>query len=357
MKNMINRTTDITGAIICPKDINHRIASIFPDSAILDLQFNIVGISQNILEATGYTRDYIIGKQVTIFSGNSDFKVRLRSWLRPGYFGEQTIEMRCMNGETRSYSISGFYMGLIADVNGLIVVKFKNLEEAHQAKRELVAKTQELDDFIYASSHSLRGPLATMKGLINLANATQNHAEIAFLVQQLGVFADKLDDKLHRLIYVAESDKCPLENLSIQSIFNTLSSSIQESSIDFPITFCCPVNDQQQIVDKGSDIVSLLNNLVLFFSQQPKKQENLLVLDILVGLSATEIMIRSQGFLFSESLVERIGNVNFGYSEILNFPDLLNYYAAKKIMLKLNGCVQFMLISSEEVVVLMTIPR
>lgn len=343
--------------IISGQDINYRIASIFPDSAILDLQFNIVGISQNILEATGYTRDDVTGKPVAIFSAGRDFKAALETWLVPGYFGEQTIELRCMNNETRRYSVSGFYMGLIADVNGLIIVKFKNLEEVHQAKRELVAKSQELDEFVYTSSHSLRGPLATMKGLINLANTTQNPGEIAYLIQQMGVFAEKLDEKLHQLIYVAESDKAPTEDLSIQLIFNTLSASLQESSIDFPVDFRCPVYDSQQLVDRGSDILSMLNNLALFFSQQPKNRVNLLVLDILSGSSATEIMMRCQGFLFSESLVEKIGNVNFGYWEILNIPELLNYYAAKKIMRKLEGTVQFMHISSDEVVVLMTIPK
>ena len=351
---------DITQSILYSHDINQRIGTIFPDSAILDLQFNIISISHNILEATGFDSNEIKGNSVSILSSTPEFRKKLEAWLMPGYFEDQSIEVRCKNSRMLTYTISGFYMGLIADINGLIVLKFQNQDEIRLVNQELAAKTQELDDFVYASSHSLRGPLATLKGLINLATLTQKQEEIAFLLQQMTTFADKLDDKLHHLIYVAESDKNQVSDTkesSIQSIFLTLSKSIREASVDFPVDFCCPVFDQQQVIEKGQEIFSMLKNLVLFFCQQPKNKENMLVLDIHSGSSATEIMICSKGFLFSDSLIEKIENVNFGYSEILNFPELLNYYATKKIMNKLNGNVQFMLLNAEEVVVLMTVPR
>ncbi len=357
---MSESKTDITQSVISPLDIHNRIGSIFPDSAVLDIQFNIVSISQNILDVTGYQLGEIKGCSVSVFSATSDFKLLMENRLQSGYFEEQPFDLRCKNGETLHYRISGFYMGLIADINGLIVLKFKNQDEIFQINRELKAKTKELDDFIYASSHSLRGPLATLKGLINLISVTTKQEEVDFLVKQMNVFADKLDEKLHQLIYVAESDKTPksdVDHLTIQSISQSLIASAQEASIDFPVTFYCPVADQTQVVEKGQEILSMLNNLVLFFCQQPKTKENVLAFDSLSNNCATEIMIRSKGFLFNDLLIEKIKNVNFGYSEILNFPELLNYYATKKIMHKLNGNVQFMLIASDEIVVLMTIPR
>lgn len=352
--------TDITQTIISSQDINHRIGAIFPDSAVLDLQFNIISISHNILGATGYSSNDLKGKPVEILTESRDFKRTLEGWLLPGYFEEQSVNVRCKDSQILSYSISGFYMGLIADLNGLIILKFKNQDEVTEANRELAAKSLELDDFVYASSHSLRGPLATLKGLINIATLTTEPEEVTFLLKQMGLFADKLDEKLHHLIYVAESDKSPDSESgakTIQSIFETLSASIQEASIDFPVDFCCPVVDQQHTIEKANEILSMLNNVVRFFCQQPKNEGNLLVLDIHSSSSATEIMICSKGFMFSSELIDKIANVNFGYSEILNFPELLNYYATKKIMNKLNGNVQFMLLNEKEVVVLMTVPR
>jgi len=357
---MIEKQSDITQTIISTLDINDRIGSIFTNSAILDTQFNIISISLNIMDTMGYTRADIQRKPVSIFNTAIDFKELLEHRLLRGFFEEQPFEMRCKNGETITYSISGFYMGLIADVNGLIVLKFGEAEEIGLINEELQAKTRDLDDFIYASSHALRGPLATLKGLINLMSITQDSKEIEFLAKQMNVFAERLDEKLHQLIYVAESDKNPtpvLHSFSIQSIFESLSVSIGESSVDFPVRFSCPVVDREQLIENGELVLSMLNNMTLFFCQQPKTERNRIVFDALQNSGACEIMIRARGFLFNDSLVERIKNVNFGYSEILNFPELINYYAAKKIMLKLKGNVQFMIISSDEVVVLMTLPR
>jgi hypothetical protein len=352
--------TDITQSIISSLDINQRIGSIFTDAIILDTQFNIISISNDILETTGYITSDVHRQPISFFSASYDLKAALKEQLLPGYFEQQTFDILCKNGDTIPYSIAGFYMGLITDINGLIVLKLKNLEEIQKVNKELADKTSELDDFIYASAHSLRGPLATLKGLINLMSVTKKQGDIDFLIKQMNVFADRLDDKLHQLIYVAESDKIPTsgpESVSIQSIFQGLSNSIQEASIDFPVNFSCPVEDRQQAVDKGEMVLSLLNNLVLFFCHQPKKEENSLVLDVLANSSATEIMIRSKSFLICDSLIKKIKDVNFGYAEILKFPELINYYAAKKIMNKLGGDVQFMLVAYDEVVILMTVPR
>lgn len=354
------KISDITQCVISTHDINDRIGSIFTNSAILDTQFNIISVSLNIMEAMGYTRTDLQRKPVSLFNTAIDFKELLEHRLLPGYFEEQPFEMRCKNGETATYSISGFYMGLIADVNGLIVLKFRDVEEIDSINEELQAKTKDLDDFIYSSSHALRGPLATLKGLINLISLTKDQSEIEFLAKQMNVFAERLDEKLHQLIYVAESDKNPtpvLHQLSIQSIFESLSLSIGESSVDFPVRFSCPVVDREQLIENGELVLSMLNNITLFFCQQPKTERNRLVFDALQNSCACEMMIRARGFAFSDSLVERIKNVNFGYSEILSFPELINYYAAKKILLRLKGTIQFMLIASDEVVVLMTVPR
>jgi PAS domain S-box-containing protein len=357
---MIENKTDITQSIISTHEVKHRISSILHDSVMLDVQFNVVTVSQNILDATGYTADDLHGKSVSVFSSTFDFRNLLEEQLRPGYFDERYFSIESKNGEQIPYLVKGFYMGLIADVNGLIVLKFKNLNETHRINTELTAKTKELDEFIYASAHALRGPLATLKGLINLAGTAKEKEEMDFLIKQMGVFAERLDERLHQLIYVSEADKTPQlasEDLDIKTIFKLLTICVDEASFDFRVDFRCSAIDQTQIFEKGNLILSILNNLMLFFCQQPKRKDNKLVFDALSSSSATEIMIRSKGFLFNESLIEKIKNVNFRYSEILNFPELINYYATKKIMNKLNGTVQFMHISRDEVVVLMTVPR
>src|SRR6187551_456230 len=132
--------TDITQSIISTLDINQRIGSIFPDAIILDTQFNIISISNDILEAIGYITCDVSRKSISIFSASLDLKAALKEQLLPGYFEQQTFDILCKNGDIITYSIAGFYMGLITDVNGLIILKLKNLEEIKKVNKELAAK-------------------------------------------------------------------------------------------------------------------------------------------------------------------------------------------------------------------------
>jgi hypothetical protein len=351
--------TDITQRLISRSDIRQRIGSIFPDSIILDNQFNFVSISQNILEATGYCREELHGKSVAAFSRKNDLKKLLQEKLLHGFFEEEQFEICKKNEGSIIYGISGFYMGLIAEINGIIVLKFKNLDEINLMYDRLEAKTTELDRFVYLSAHALRGPLATMKGLINLSKTTTSPAEQNFIMSQLDIFADKLDDKLHKLIHFAESDKgyeSSVHELSIEAVCEALKKSISESSVDHPVQFQHEEIDQTLILENGEVVLSLLRNLVLFFCNQSKVKDNQLLMDIHSSASATEFFLSARGFTLEDSVKEKLITSNFGYSEILNYPELINFYSAKKIVFKLRGDIQF-IISSSGMFVLITVPR
>ena len=59
----------------------------------------------------------------------------------------------------------------------------------------------------------------------------------------------------------------------------------------------------------------------------------------------------------SDLLREKLSTTNFGYSEILLHQELVNCYAAKKIIFKLRGDIHFVINAIHEVVILITIPR
>jgi signal transduction histidine kinase len=352
--------TDITRRIISIGEIRQRIGSIFPDSVILDNQFNFVSISQNILDATGYNRFELLGTSVSRLANTYDLRSHLEEKLRSGFFEEETLDIASKDGGKIVYSISGFYFGLITDINGLIVLKFKNLDEISLTYERHETKINELDNFVYLSAHALRGPLATIKGLINLSKSTKDINEINLFVQQMETFADRLDDKLHRLIFFAESDKgyeSYDQEIALESICKTLAAEINEVSIRQSIHFKCEAFDKSICFQNGEVTLSLLRNLVSFFCQQPTTTDNLLLLDAHANASAMEIILRAKGFLLSESIREKIKATNFGYSEILSYPELINCYAAKKAIFRLKGSIQFILTSSVDVVVLITFPN
>lgn len=351
---------DITRHVISSEAVRDQISSLFPDSVIVDNKFQFISVSQNILNVLGYTLGEIYKKSICLLSHEVDLSATIERKLRAGYFEECRINVRTKNGRVISYGISGFYLGLIADINDMIILKFKNLDEINLVHKMLEAKTLELDTFVYLSSHALRGPLATIKGLVNLARHTSSKEEMSFLIQQIDTFSDKLDDKLHKLIFFAESDKGHEHSedpITLQEICHNLAAAMNEGTVDHPVFFCCEVLDKSISLDNGELTLALLRNLVQFFAGQPKSKENILKFDALKSDKATEIIFRGTGFVIPSSLPERLTTINAGYSEILSHPELINCYAAKKIVLKLRGGIQFVLNPMDEFVVLITLPN
>jgi signal transduction histidine kinase len=351
---------DITQHVFSTMDFRGKIGSIFPDSVILDNQFRFISISQNILEALGYSLSEIQNQCISLFSHASDLRKIIEDKLKTGYFNEEQLEIRSKFGDNIMYGVSGFYLGLIADMNGMIVLKFKNLDEINLMYDRLEAKTTELDRFVYLSGHSLRGPLATIKGLLNLTRMSTCQEEKNYLLSQIDLFAEKLDDKLYRLIYFAESDKEHESNIidvDLEYICNALQLTIGEGKFDHPVRFRNLTEDKDMRFENGSVVLSLLRNVILFFCQQPKNENNELTLAAHCDKNATELIVRAKGFLFSDSIKEKLKSTAFGYSEILNYPELINCYAAKKIIFKLRGNIQFVQTHNYEVVVLMTFPK
>jgi signal transduction histidine kinase len=350
---------DITQQVIKTDDIRQRVSAFFPDSVILDNQFRFLAISQNILDALDYKLSDLYEQSINILSQNVDLRSLVEQRLKAGYFEQEKFKIRAKNSRMVGFSVSGFYFGLIADVNGLIVLKCKNNDEINLIHEKLELKTAELDAFVYKSSHALRGPLATIKGLANLARITKNPKEVEFLIQQIDLFADKLDDKLHRLIVFAETDKGSEHEsgpVSLYSICEKLSAVPSEASVDFPVNFQFELQDKAVVIENGEIIMSLLKNVLQFFSRQPKSPINRITFDSLKSLSATEFIFRGRGFTISDDVIDKLKTLNFGYSEILDHPEFIDCYAAKKIVMKLRGNVQFHLDPSRELVVLITLP-
>ena len=77
--------------------------------------------------------------------------------------------------------------------------------ELVQSNAELEKVIQELDRFIYKTSHDLRGPIATMQGIINLGKYEFSDANYLNYLDKLDGVAYTMNNVVHRLIEVHET--------------------------------------------------------------------------------------------------------------------------------------------------------
>lgn len=197
-------------ALIAESDIVPKLATIFEDSVILDGRFQIVMASNPTLHTLGYTLEELQGQSISrLGRADEDLQPMLQAALGTGFFEEIVISLQTSNGKSVVFGVSGFYLGLISDLNGYIVLKLKNLDIIRQLNQQLEDNRGALDKFIQRTAQDLRGPVSTIRGLIHMLKNHPDDTALGLLADMLEVNATQLDDRLCKLLLLAESGSQP----------------------------------------------------------------------------------------------------------------------------------------------------
>jgi len=349
----------VTRQLISQQSIREKLPAIFQDAIIVDLRFNILVVSKNVLEFLEFTNDELKDKSLNYLTGGVDVVAQLNVWMAEGYCNERTIEFQSKGGQVIQIGISGFYLGLITDINGRIILKIRNLSEIAVINKELQKKKTELDSFIYRVSHDLRGPLATVLGLVNLLKIRNDDSEVDRIVQMIDVHTVKLDELLFQLVYMArvdEDNQAPTYRVVFTELETHLRKIIEQNAfvdfLDFQFTA------QQGSVGEMHEhhLRAMLSNLLLYLLSLPKKRLDHQVSIMINPSDSLSITIDAVGFVVSEKLREAFFREASIYTDLLNYPRLVNYYAAQKIGWALNARLNIRFLSEERQVIQIDIP-
>lgn len=351
---------DITRAVLSDDKVRLELGNIFPDSIILNKQFQIEAACKKICKQLGYSDSELIGLPISLLTSEGDLEPVLREKLHTGFFEECALVLKTRKCQPVTYTISGFYLGLISDIDDLIVLNLKNAEEVKMMHNQLEAKTHEMDDFVYHAAHSLRGPLATLKGLVHLAQICEDKAELDWLTCRMSVFVQRLDDKLSKLINYAESDKgaefAPVP-ISLATLGDKLRAFVEAENSVPSIRLFLQLRDSETMIERGDLVYGILFNIFSYCLQQNRTENSELFLGGSSNSAFLEFELRTKGIQISTAHKEKLESVNFGYVEVLNETEFASLYAAKKIIQKLKGRICLTFPNPNEGCVYMLIPK
>jgi hypothetical protein len=338
--------------------------TILADSVILDLGLGIAAIGRDVENLMGVSTEDMRGEDFANICFGINLREQLEERLRSGYFHGLDANLWTRRGESCTVSLSGFYMGLISDINGYIILKVKLKEDNSVLKTELFIKKRELDTFIYRAAHDLRGPLATIKGLVNLLKMRKSDLEVDELTNLIEIHADKLDDRLFKLLYLANDNGhyedgtgCIDFNVLRDAMLKTIKDNCQldKAILGFhaPSTQLCQVNDRA--------ITRLVQHTMLYVISLPVQnvtQDNQLVVDFQarVNRGSLHITVRTQGFVTSDAMRRVIQQPSSLYNDLLSHPLLFNYYVAYKETTLLRGSLQVQYQGEAKQVIELSIP-
>lgn len=361
--NIVSEKTDITGLVISMSEMMGKLNTILADAIILDLGLGIAALGRDVELLMGATSEEMRGEQFTAICGGN-IRAILEERLKSGYFHGLDANLWTRRGESCGITLSGFYLGLISDINGYIILKVKLKDDNSVFKSELFTKKRELDTFIYRAAHDLRGPLATIKGLVNLLKLRKSDIEVDELTNLIDVHAEKLDDRLFKLIYLAndnghyEDAKGCVDFSALQdTLITTLKDNCQLDNailgFEAPSVNLCQVNDRA--------ITRLARHAILYIIGLPVStatEDNQLVIDMQIRLvrSTLVISLNAQGFVTNEAIQQVIKQPSSLYNDLLLHPLLFDYYVAYKEATLLRGSLHVEFKGEAQQVIRMEIP-
>jgi len=331
-------------------NIQEMLPTILADSIVLDNRFIIKGINQNVLDSLGYTRAELQERDLNCLVDDKSLVASLQKDLSIGFSGEKRYVLLTKENAKIVACISGFYMGLISDINNKIVLVVRKTQPTVPNENPENTKV-EIDKFIYRAAHDLRGPLATIKGLIDLIKIRENNDELDRLIQLVDSHANVLDERLFQLGYMAQYYK-EEKNTNDEIIFHALETRLRKiieknAFVDFlEFNFSSPKGTLSAVRE---DIISeLLDNLLLHTLSMPIKT---IPSKINFKLSRSEKQLRitvvTVGLKLTDEILVATRNPSFSYTDLVQYPQMVHFYAAKKLANRLNTTIESVFIAED----------
>ncbi|EAY27694.1 response Regulator Receiver Signal Transduction Histidine Kinase [Microscilla marina ATCC 23134] len=198
---------------------------------------------------------------------------------------------------------------------------------------------EELDRFLYRSSHDLRRPLTTLLGLVEIANITLADNEARELFAQVRLTAVQMDHLLKKLQMVSEINQSSAEvtkPMNIERIMAKIkkrfSGLLQKKSINFKFTHSLPEEVNYHPFFLEVILFNVIENSVVFAQAQAPWIE----VSITLEKNSLKIVVKDNGLGIDEKYLATVLNMYFRANE-QSQGNGLGLYVAKKAIDKMKG--------------------
>jgi PAS domain S-box-containing protein len=192
--------------------------------------------------------------------------------------------------EEGSYQVNG----IVSDISD----RKKYEEEKSNLIKQLISQNNDLLQFSYIASHNLRGPVATLLGLINLIEKEKKPSDIKAISSHLMFSTRKLDEvifDLSKILEIRELQSLPKEWISISEMIDNVKRSLISQFEMHKVKIVSDVSSVDSFFTIKSYLQSILHHLI---SNSIKYRSNARKPIIIISTFKTE---RTIGFKINDN--------------------------------------------------------
>lgn len=236
----------------------------------------------------------------------------------------------------------------------------KTLRKEKQLNEQLTKAQAELDQFVYSTSHNLRGPLASILGVINLLKKSNTRKERSTMLEFVEKSIGKLDDTIHEITDYARNNR-----LTVQSEPIDFTSIVQDTveSLQY-LQAACKI-DIQYNIQEGIDFYSdayrlqvifnnLISNAIKYYN--PEQSRSYLHINITASGNHAVIELEDNGIGILADHQDRIFDMFYRATE-LSTGSGLGLYIVKETINKLKGSIKVTSVYGESTTFALTLPN
>ncbi len=335
----------ITDKIITSDFLDENLIKIIPSIIVLDQDMRIKSISQEVAKLLYYQVEEILGVDIMDLLHPTDhsFYDSLNELKVQGHFEIRKVSLRNKYYREVLVEISGFYLGLLTDSSNAIVLSIKDIDKLNTYQNLFNDKVAEFNELVYRTQHDLKGPVATIQGLLNIVkyNKTEHDNELTF--KQIQSETDKLSARLSNISAIFNSYyffNLETEDINLTSALIALQKQVNSQFLNQNVKF--RLNIKEAVTDELSNelIRNIFNNIILSLKDSDVVRDEANITGWFNDLyEATQVRCKITGIKADFDNFEKIMNHEVNFSDIINNERLLRIYILKNLVHKYNGSI------------------
>jgi PAS domain S-box-containing protein len=239
----------------------------FP-TLICDTSNTIIEANSNFCELTGFSAGEYTGKVLKDLVDASSTESVLPLAETFSSLGKDTLETEVLintAGKAKKYVlIKSQLMRTSSGVPSRILIQLVDLTNRNENAELLKKRSDELEKFVYSTSHDLRAPLRSIMGLLFIIQQETDQAAINTYLDMIRSSINRMDNFIKELVDISRNSRQPIhkEEINLQEVVNEIFDSLRFIPGAEKIDFILNVKQDKPFLSDSGRVKIILNNLI-----------------------------------------------------------------------------------------------